>query len=386
MAEHINRESLSELLRYPEQTCLSLYMPTYRAFPDSTQNGTRFRNLLGILREQLAARFPEADHSALIAPFERLEQDTDFWLTPRGGLAVLGGEHFFHAYKLTRPVPEHVSAGDKPYLSPLLNTTQARDGFQVLCLARDEVRLLEGHMDALHEVELDYRIPETQTDALGSDMTAADQSGHPDGFGAASERGDPMMHAAGGPGKQAEIDKDREKFFRAVDQAIEEHHSKPSGLPLLLVALADNQTFFRQVSHNPHLLQERVEVDPTSLDADAIRERVADVMAGKQLDQLNEVHDKYGVARGENRTSEEVEEVGKAALAGRIAVLLVEADRTIPGSLDQDRGDVSLNDDGDGSNLLEDITTTAMRNGAEVLIVPAQRMPTTTGVAAIFHF
>lgn len=386
MSKHIDRGTLNQLLNCPQQTCLSLYMPTYRAFPDSTQNLTRYKNLLKTLREQLTTRFPAADHAALLEPFERLEADHEFWLTPRDGLAVLGGESFFHIYKLTRTVPERTVAGDQPYLSPLLGITQAWDSFQILCLSRDDVRLFEGSKNALHEVDPDYRVPKNQTDALGSDLTAADQSGHPDGFGTAGERGDSMMHSAGGPGKQEEIDKDREKFFRAVDRAIDEYHSKPSGLPLLLLALPDNQTFFRQVSHNQQLLDERIEIDPGALDAEAVRERAAEVMSRKHLDKLNDIHDKYGAAQGENRTSEDLTEVGKAALAGRIATLLVEADRTIPGALDRDHGDVLLTDEDKGSNILEDITVNAMRNGAEVLIVPTQRMPSTTGVAAIFHF
>ncbi|MEH6564507.1 MAG: hypothetical protein V7756_04190 [Halopseudomonas sp.] len=385
MSAHITRDNLTELINYPRQICLSLYMPTYRAFPDSSQNITRYKNLLGQLREQLPVRFPDAYHATMLAPFERLEQDHDFWQTPRDGLAVLCGEMFFQVYKLSRPVTERVVVDDQPCLSPLLTITQARDLFQILCLSRDHVRLLEGHKDGLHAVELDPRVPQTQNDALGTELTSADQSGHPDGFGPAGERGDSMMHAAGGPGKQAEIDKDREKFFRAVDRAIEEHHSKPSGLPLLLVALPENQSFFRQVSHNQRLLEERLEIDPGALDAEAIRERVAETMAHREVEQLNEVHDKYGAAQGENRTSEDLREVGKAALAGRIATLLVEADRSIPGALDQDSGEVGLNEDTD-ANLLEDITLCALRNGAEVLVVSGQRMPTTSGVAAIFHF
>lgn len=385
MSEHIDRGTLNQLLNCPQQACLSVYMPTYRAFPDSTQNPTRFKNLLGALREQLTTRFPEADHAALLEPFERLEADHEFWLKPRDGLAVLGGENFFHVYRLTRTVPEHALASDQPYLSPLLRITQAGDSFQLLCLSRDGVRLFEGSRDALHEVQLDYRVPKKQTDALGSDMTAADQSGHPDGFGAAGERGDPMMHSAGGPGKQEEIDKDREKFFRAVDRAIEEYHSKPSGLPLLLVALPDNQTFFRGVSHNQQLARERIEIDPAGLDADALRERAQEVMERRKMDQLNQLHDKYGVAQGENRNSDDVKQIGKAALAGRIEILLVEADKSIPGTLDQDSGQVSLGADGDETNVIEDITVIAMRKGAQVMIVPAQRMPTTSGVAAVFY-
>lgn len=39
--------------------------------------------------------------------------------------------------------------------------------------------------------------------------------------------------------RNEEIDLDIERFFRAVSRAIYEHHSKPSGLPLILAALPE---------------------------------------------------------------------------------------------------------------------------------------------------
>lgn len=385
MSEPINRSTLAQLLNYPQQCCLSLYMPTYRAFPDSSQNAIRYKNLLGKLREQLNARYPEANHAALLDRFERLEEDHEFWLTPRDGLVVLGGEHFFHASKLLRSVPEQTFVSDHPYLAPLMQITQAGDAFQLLCLSRDEVRLFEGTQEAFHEVQLDYRVPKSQTDALGSDLTAPDQSGHPDGFGAASKRGDPMTHSAGGSGKQDEIDKDRDKFFRAVDVAIERYHSRPSGLPLMLVALPDNQSFFRGISRNPQLTRDRIEIDPSALNAEALRERASEVAARHQLDRLNGLHDRYGAAKGEGRSSTDLEEVGKAAVAGRVEMLLVAADKRVDGQLDPETGAVAPATEAEGTSLLDDIMIAAMRNGAEIMVVPPQRMPETSSVAAVFY-
>ena len=48
--------------------------------------------------------------------------------------------------------------------------------------------------------------------------------------------------------------KETERFFRAVAPAILEHYSRPSGLPLLLAALPEHHSFFRQISRNPFLM------------------------------------------------------------------------------------------------------------------------------------
>jgi hypothetical protein len=36
------------------------------------------------------------------------------------------------------------------------------------------------------------------------------------------------------------VDSDAQRFFRAVDQAILEHHSRTSGLPLILASLPEH--------------------------------------------------------------------------------------------------------------------------------------------------
>ena len=46
-----------------------------------------------------------------------------------------------------------------------------------------------------------------------------------------------MHHGHGG--KKDEADIDAERFFRAIDRAVLEHHSRPSGPPLMLAALSD---------------------------------------------------------------------------------------------------------------------------------------------------
>ncbi len=47
------------------------------------------------------------------------------------------------------------------------------------------------------------------------------------------------------------MDRDRDRFFRAVDRGVMENHSKPTGLPLMLVALKEYHTPFRNLSRNP---------------------------------------------------------------------------------------------------------------------------------------
>jgi hypothetical protein len=71
----------------------------------------------------------------------------------------------------------------------------------------------------------------------------------------------------------------------------------------------------------------------------------------------------------------------------RIGVLLVEADRVIPGRFDPATGEVRpgrLADPGVGA-VIDDLSEVVLRTGGEVVVVPAGRMPTDTGLAATFR-
>ena len=90
MSERISRNTLNELIKMEKQTCLSLYMPTHRSFPEREQNPIRYKNMLRGLRERLQAQLPDVDAAGLMRPFDALLEDHDFWIHQRDGIAVVG--------------------------------------------------------------------------------------------------------------------------------------------------------------------------------------------------------------------------------------------------------------------------------------------------------
>jgi hypothetical protein len=107
------------------------------------------------------------------------------------------------------------------------------------------------------------------------------------------------------------------------------------------------------------------------------------------LARLATLVDSYHTAHANALGSDDLEAVAMAALAGRVGTLLVEADREIPGHVDAATGAVVLADDASDASiddLLDDLAEAVLRTQGEVIIVPTERMPTATGVAATFRF
>jgi hypothetical protein len=284
---------------------------------------------------------------------------------------------------LQRPVVEFAVVADSFHIKPLLRILQSADRYQVLGLNRQKIKLFEGNRDAFDEIELAPGVPATITEALGDELTEPHQTVASYGMGAG---GPAMRHGHGS--KKDDLDKDSEKFFRAVDRAVLQHHSRPSRLPLILAALPEYHHLFRQVSQNPFLLTESIEGDPEALPIDGLRERAWRVVEPRYLARLAGLTEEFGAAKAKGLGADEPPLVAEAALAGRVGTLLIEADRHIAGRIDYGSGRIEPGDlsHPEVDDVLDDLGELVLKKGGQIVIVPTERMPTRTGVAAIYRY
>lgn len=382
MKQLLAKKFWAGLFENNEPPYLSLYQPTHRHSPENQQDPIRFRNLVKTLMESLRQNYPTREIQSLIEPFQALAADRHFWDHTLDGLAVLGAAHLFRVYRLQRPVGELAVAAESFHLKPLIRFFQSVDRYQILGLNRKEIKLFEGNRDALDEIELAPGVPRTITEALGEELTEPHQTVASYGLGA----GTPIRHGHGG--KKDELESDTERFFRAVDRAVLEHHSKPSGLPLILAALPEYHTPFHQVSHNPFLLADGLGIHPEALNIEDLRNRAWEVVEPQYLARLGRLVEDFGNARSRKLGSEDLAQVAEAAASGRVETLLLDADCQVPGRFDTVTGSIELDDlaDPEVDDLLDDLGQLVLAKGGQVVVVPGERMPTRTGIAAIYRF
>lgn len=369
------------LLHNKEVPCLSLYQTTHRLHPDNVQDPIRFRNLVKELEESLRQKYPKREVMPLLEQFHSLADNAAFWNHTTDGLAVLAAPGMFRVYRLPRPVADLVVVADSFHTKPLMRITQSADDYQILGLSRNSFKLFEGNRDNLIDVSHVDGAAGTVEEMLGKD--AGSREGAHRAYG-------PSGNSAwqGTDVKQSLSDRDTEQFFRAVDQAVMHRYDKSSGMGLILAALPEHHNLFRSISKNPHLLKDALDVHPDAMSIDALRERAWQLIQPFYLDRLAGFVDAYGVATGKAQGSNLLDDIAKAAVEGRVATLLIEADRIAPGHIDADTGKVTVGklDDPEVNDLLDDLGELVLKTGGEVVMVPAERMPTNTGAAAVFRF
>jgi hypothetical protein len=381
----LDEDFAAGLLDNPAPPCLSLYQPTHRHHPDNQQDPIRFRNLVKELEDSLLKKIPGGEARPLIEPFHALAADHDFWNHTLGGLAVLGAKGLFRVYVLQRQVAELAVVADSLHTKPLVRILQSADRYQVLGVSRREIRFFEGNRDELDEVPPASGVPRTITDALGAELTRPHQTVA--SYGGVGVGHSPMHHGHGG--KESEVDGDTERFFRAVDRGILEHHSRPSGLPLILAALPEHHHVFHGVSRNPFLVEESIDVNPDAVGSvDELRQRAWQLIEPRYVARLATLIEEFATARSRGLGDGDLTLVAKAAAGGRVGTILIEARREIPGRINAVTGDVEPGDlaHPEVDDVLDDLGSIVRKMGGQVVVVPGDRMPTTTGVAATYRY
>ncbi|ADJ28246.1 hypothetical protein [Nitrosococcus watsonii] len=368
-----------------EPPCLSLYQPTHRQHPENTQDPIRFRNLVKEMEESLRKKYPSRDIATLLRPFENLAEDRTFWNYTADGLAVLSAPGLFRVYKLQRSVAELAVVADSFHTKPLMRIVQSADHYQILGLSRHAFKVFEGNRDTLDEIQsIEGAPPQTIDELLGREES--DREGAHRAYSASGRPGAAARH--GTDVKQDIRDRDTQKFFRAVDEVVLKHYSQPSGLRLILAALPEHHQPFRAISNNAFLVKETIDVHPDALSLDALRERAWQLMQPYYLKRLAGLVESFGAAAAKGQGADDLGEIATAAIAGRIATLLIEADRIIPGYIDAASGKIITDNlsNPDIDDVLDDLGECVLKTGGEVVIVPTERMPTETGAAAIYRF
>ncbi len=383
--EILTKELIQELLSAEQEPFLSLYMPTDRSHPANLQNPIRFKNLVREMEESLLQKYSADEVQEYLEPLETLAKDNDIWNYTKDGLAVFSATGMFKVVGLNKTVEELAIVADSFHTKPLRQHLQSLDLFHLLCLTLHDIRLFEGNRHTLTEVELTSDTPKTIIEALGDELT--DKHSTVASYGGVGAESSSMHHGHGGYKEESE--KDAERFFRVVANAINEHYSKPTGWSLILAAVPEHHSLFHKVSKNPHLLQNGIAINPSAVSPDQLAKMAWEIMVPEYNLKLDNLVARFEQARANGKGSDDYKEIAVAAVEGRVDTLLVEADRIISvritnlvtgNTQKKDLSNPKVDD------LLDDMGELVMKMGGQVKVLPTDKMPSETGMAAIFRF
>jgi hypothetical protein len=409
----ISLESVRRLLDSHPAPCLSLYLPTHRRVPDNTVDLPAFGHLVAALEMALSATQPPETILRLVHPFHELHTNREFWQHTRDGLAVLAADGTAQVFLLQRPVKPLALVTSRFHTMPLLRIAASIDRFNLLTLTSRAAHMYEGLATEAGVERLD---PVPLHDLLtggvgpagtgGMDVTrgeAVDEEAFQPhrvqrGMGPSGMAAGTIVHGGAGS-KQDDIDADTEIFLRYVDEVVHERVTKHTGLPLVLVALPRLAARFRRLSKNRLLLDDGINKDVHLLPTQELPALVAPLFAAARAVRIARDVQTFEQARSRDLGSGDLSDIARAAVAGRVATLLIEKDRFEPGWLDPASGAIAGNGEmpadlsrsGDQpairtADLFGTVAETVLLHGGGVVAVEQSAMPTNSGVAAIYRY
>ena len=360
--------------------CISIYMPTHLHVIEQKQDRIRFKILIKACEEQLKIRFDEETAVRYLKALIELEQDDDFWLNPAEGLVLFCDQKQCIVYKLQSSIEPLAIVSDSFHIKPLLQYFQFPQKIQVLGIDAKTFALFEGDRYGIKPVEMDKEAPTTLKSAIG--IHWAEPYISKGSYGTSPG----MVHGQGG----AKDEKERsiEKFFRVVDKYVYETFSKESKCPLILVALNEHHSVFRTISDNPYLMKEGIKGDYESFTMKELCEKVNALFEPINKQKIQDKLDRYQAALSESKGSQQIREITKAALDGRIETLLVEENKIIKGKINPVKEKVDFKDPDKVllDDVLDDLAEQVLKDRGEVILVPKTMFDNKFGIGAIFRY
>lgn len=392
-----NRTELRRLAESRDDVCISLYMPTYRNESDWSQNTTRLKNLLRDARNQLRDQdYREDEIDDILADARQLLDRTGFWRENIGdGLALFIGRTFTDAFRLPLTFDEVAVVEQQFHLKPLFPLIAANNRFYLLTLSQNDVRLYQGTHQGISEIE-STEIPGSILEALRTDDDAEPGlQSHVQNraSGTDGERMDAAFHGHGGGGGDdvsGEPQDELKRFFREVDESVNEYLTEES-VPLVLAGVSEYLPMYREINSYASLIDDQIVAgNPASFSVDTLHGKAWDIVEPVFLQAEKEELDRFEQLyyQDEDMASDDFHEVIPGCAYSRVDTLFVPVGEHRWGRFDSDTNTVQVHETqqpGDG-DLLNYAAVSAYLNGATVHALTPEKMPGGRSIAATFRY
>lgn len=349
--------------------CVSIFLATTPNTQHVNASRIELGNLSKVAKHQLEAiGFDKRRLALLEAGLSDLEADDAFWRVQANSLAVLATPDSVRTFRFATAISSGVEVSDRFHLKPLLRAIAFPQHAFVLALSEDAVRLVEIFADH----------PPVPVKVPGLAGSAADAVGRSSvnnltqGTRIADAQGQTIL---------------LRQYARQVDSCLRPVLAGRE-TPLILAAAEPLGPIFRAVNSYPALAGEGIGVSPDHLKDHQLAEVARSILDGVYAGEIAAAKALFQTRLGQGRATANLGEVARAATFGAVDVILADIDTTVPGTVDDSTGVVTLSAAPDAVNydVVDEIVGRAVLSGAKVLGVRRADIPDGGPVAAVLRF
>jgi hypothetical protein len=321
---------------------VSVYIPTHRIHPDNKADPILYKNQLQQLQTQLEKDHPPREWEGQIKRMSALLEDGDLWRHTARGLGVLAAGDRMESFILERAVEPLHTAGRHFHLLPLFHQDEQVRDAMLVDLSRDRYIAYQVNQYQITQMRLED-VKDYFTD-LFSD------------FDLDSNR------------DQLERQKDREKYFRYLDEAFLKLH-KEQGLHVILAGTKDTLAQFKSLAQGSQYLDGVIDQPLETLNDKQILSAVKDILSPLNESWLSALNTELSNAQNAGKALTDLGEIRDAAKEGRVGKLVIGAQPPF-GTM----------------KTIDQVMDDALQAGAQIVVVDQADKPLGRDHAAILRY
>ena len=294
-----------------EGTCVTFYLAGHKGGSGSRPMRVRLRAMLTEAERLLEKRgVMPTDRESLLEPLRTRANDPELGSGHGASLAVFRSSRRFEQVSLPWDVEDTVAVEGRPLLTPLMQGRNAHPEFLLLAVSKQNTRLFECGPASQRLLDWPAGTPRGLAEFEGFDHADHTQGrtggGVKFGLDTFAEKEPNYLH----------------DFCRALDRALQPVLEN-RGLPLVLAGATAELVAYRSANRYPLLVPTAVEGSPDGGLSDAeLAEKGRRAMQGWRPGEARHALDLY-LRAGPGKKSAEIEEILRAAAAGRVLHLFL---------------------------------------------------------------
>ena len=382
----LSKEQFADLASFKSDCCITLYMATTtstNADANRQKDFIGFKNKLQQLTILLRDKqMDQTQIERLLKPGYDLLRNEQFWSNLSQGLAVYIADGYFKYAKLPICPKEELLINSTFFLTPLIPVITSKLYFYVLVLSKKQAKLYRADAFGMQYVPV-AGMPRGMDDVVhfeqkdDKDLIRTDTSGA--GAGA-------NYHGMGTG--RPDHKTDLAMYFDEVDETIWKEVLNKENVPLLLAGVEYLIPIYKQVAKYKPIWDEAITGSHEHEDTQALYQQARAKMEPYFQERVTKALNTYGNQSATGLTSSIPDDIIPAAHYGRISELFVLKGEHIWGTFDEMNNQLTIHqnqEEGDECLIDKSVIKTLL-NGGEVFILPADKMPGGSKLAALMRY
>lgn len=292
----ITKKEVEDLDGMQGENCISIFIPTHRDGEEvfDGKDALKLKNELKAINQKLSSSMGPVEIDRLVAPVQKLLDDSEFWRHRSDGLALFVADGFFKEFTLPVYFEQFNYLGNSFYLKPLLPMFTGDGTFYVLGIEQQYVKLYEQTRHSITDVVIDDLVPATLQDKVGYDYEpkSLQYKSLGDSQGRAMYHG----HAEADRGRKSEI----ARYFRAIDKGLMTI-LRDETAPMLVATKDSLFPIYQKENSYKNLLDDFIPVSPSNKNKFDLHEmaweKVAPIFDQERLDKIKNFKEHEGSGR-----------------------------------------------------------------------------------------